>query len=206
MKDTNVFIILCCRLLIQAGIDINRQSESGTALHQAALCGKTEVVRLLLDVSLFARLYICLSVCLLCLQKQLLLKLPPSPQLIKFTPQHLAFIPPCCLMKAVGYVGLLYKTVADRLAPYLSCNIQTSSVLFFNPFVTFRWIRLLNRACSLTQRVRIAALMVFFISSSIQSGISAGVRNTLSQTALDIVNQFTTTQASREIKQLLRGE
>ncbi|KAG7276829.1 hypothetical protein CRUP_008779, partial [Coryphaenoides rupestris] len=69
-----------------AGIDINRQSESGTALHQAALCGKTEVVRLLLD-----------------------------------------------------------------------------------------------------------------------SGISAGVRNTLCQTALDIVNQFTTTQASREIKQLLRG-
>uniref|UniRef100_A0A673A5P0 Uncharacterized protein n=1 Tax=Sphaeramia orbicularis TaxID=375764 RepID=A0A673A5P0_9TELE len=69
------------RLLIQAGIDINRQSESGTALHQAALCGKTEVVRLLLDVR---------------------------------------------------------------------------------------------------------------------------VRNTLSQTALDIVNQFTTTQASREIKQLLR--
>uniref|UniRef100_A0A3P9MT37 Uncharacterized protein n=1 Tax=Poecilia reticulata TaxID=8081 RepID=A0A3P9MT37_POERE len=69
------------RLLIQAGIDINRQSECGTALHQAALCGKTEVVRLLLDVR---------------------------------------------------------------------------------------------------------------------------VRNTLSQTALDIVNQFTTTQASREIKQLLR--
>uniref|UniRef100_A0A8C6PAA8 CASK interacting protein 1 n=1 Tax=Nothobranchius furzeri TaxID=105023 RepID=A0A8C6PAA8_NOTFU len=72
---------ICCRLLIQAGIDINRQSECGTALHQAALCGKTEVVRLLLDVR---------------------------------------------------------------------------------------------------------------------------VRNTLSQTALDIVNQFTTTQASREIKQLLR--
>lgn len=47
-------IICCCRLLIQAGIDINRQSESGTALHQAALCGKTEVVRLLLDVSLSA--------------------------------------------------------------------------------------------------------------------------------------------------------
>ncbi|XP_061627815.1 caskin-1-like isoform X5 [Phyllopteryx taeniolatus] len=39
----------------------------------------------------------------------------------------------------------------------------------------------------------------------LESGISAGVRNTLSQTALDIVNQFTTTQASREIKQLLRG-
>ncbi|XP_029707064.1 caskin-1 isoform X5 [Takifugu rubripes] len=38
----------------------------------------------------------------------------------------------------------------------------------------------------------------------LDSGISAGVRNTMSQTALDIVNQFTTTQASREIKQLLR--
>uniref|UniRef100_A0A3Q3LG49 Caskin-1-like n=1 Tax=Mastacembelus armatus TaxID=205130 RepID=A0A3Q3LG49_9TELE len=38
----------------------------------------------------------------------------------------------------------------------------------------------------------------------LDSGISAGVRNTLSQTALDIVNQFTTTQASQEIKQLLR--
>lgn len=47
---------------------------------------------------------------------------------------------------------------------------------------------------------------IFFLSVSVQSGISAGVRNTLSQTALDIVNQFTTTQASREIKQLLRGE
>ncbi|KAK1344706.1 hypothetical protein QTO34_013404 [Cnephaeus nilssonii] len=73
------------RLLLQAGIDINRQTKSGTALHEAALCGKTEVVRLLLD-----------------------------------------------------------------------------------------------------------------------SGINAHVRNTYSQTALDIVHQFTTSQASKEIKQLLR--
>ncbi|XP_048868743.1 caskin-1 isoform X1 [Brienomyrus brachyistius] len=81
-KNGHIDII---RLLIQAGIDINRQTKAGTALHEAALCGKTEVVRLLLD-----------------------------------------------------------------------------------------------------------------------SGINAGVRNTYSQTALDIVNQFTTTQASREIKQMLR--
>lgn len=39
-----------CRLLIQAGIDINRQTKAGTALHEAALCGKTEAVRLLLEV------------------------------------------------------------------------------------------------------------------------------------------------------------
>ncbi|XP_040918513.1 caskin-1 isoform X2 [Toxotes jaculatrix] len=39
----------------------------------------------------------------------------------------------------------------------------------------------------------------------LDSGINATVRNTYSQTALDIVYQFTATQASREIKQLLRG-
>ncbi len=32
------------------------------------------------------------------------------------------------------------------------------------------------------------------------------IRNTYNQTALDIVNQFTTSHASKEIKQLLRGE
>ncbi|XP_078807259.1 caskin-1 isoform X17 [Oryzias latipes] len=39
----------------------------------------------------------------------------------------------------------------------------------------------------------------------LESGINATVRNTYSQTALDIVYQFTATQASREIKQLLRA-
>lgn len=38
-----------------------------------------------------------------------------------------------------------------------------------------------------------------------QNGINAHVRNTYSQTALDIVHQFTTSQAGKEIKQLLRG-
>ncbi|XP_047212551.1 caskin-2-like isoform X2 [Girardinichthys multiradiatus] len=37
------------RLLLKAGIDINKTSKSGTALHEASLYGKTEVVRLLLD-------------------------------------------------------------------------------------------------------------------------------------------------------------
>ena len=43
--------LLCCRLLLKAGIDINKTTKSGTALHEASLYGKTEVVRLLLDVS-----------------------------------------------------------------------------------------------------------------------------------------------------------
>lgn len=42
---------LIFRLLLKAGIDINRTTKSGTALHEAALYGKTEVVQLLLDVS-----------------------------------------------------------------------------------------------------------------------------------------------------------
>uniref|UniRef100_A0A8D3AW14 Caskin-2-like n=1 Tax=Scophthalmus maximus TaxID=52904 RepID=A0A8D3AW14_SCOMX len=37
------------RLLLNAGIDINKTAKSGTALHEASLYGKTEVVRLLLD-------------------------------------------------------------------------------------------------------------------------------------------------------------
>lgn len=43
------------------------------------------------------------------------------------------------------------------------------------------------------------------VNCPLQSGINATVRNTYSQTALDIVYQFTATQASKEIKQLLRG-
>ena len=39
------------RLLLRAGININRATKAGTSLHEAALYGKTEVVRLLLDVS-----------------------------------------------------------------------------------------------------------------------------------------------------------
>lgn len=38
------------RQLLRAGIEINRQTKTGTALHEAALYGKTEVVRLLLEV------------------------------------------------------------------------------------------------------------------------------------------------------------
>lgn len=42
---------LCCRLLLEAGMDINRQTLQGTCLHEAAMFGKTEVVALLLSVS-----------------------------------------------------------------------------------------------------------------------------------------------------------
>ncbi|XP_038632536.1 caskin-2-like isoform X2 [Scyliorhinus canicula] len=38
----------------------------------------------------------------------------------------------------------------------------------------------------------------------LDAGIDVNIRNTYNQTALDIVNQFTTSQASKEIKQLLR--
>jgi hypothetical protein len=38
-----------------------------------------------------------------------------------------------------------------------------------------------------------------------QAGVDVNIRNTYNQTALDIVNQFTTSGASTEIKQMLRG-
>lgn len=43
--------LLPIRQLLKAGIEINKQTKTGTALHEAALYGKTEVVRLLLEVS-----------------------------------------------------------------------------------------------------------------------------------------------------------
>ena len=52
LSNPSVISVPINRLLIQAGIDINRQTKAGTALHEAALCGKTDVVRLLLDVSI----------------------------------------------------------------------------------------------------------------------------------------------------------
>jgi len=44
-------LAVCCRLLLEAGVDINRQTLQGTCLHEAAMFGKTEVVSLLLAVS-----------------------------------------------------------------------------------------------------------------------------------------------------------
>lgn len=36
-------------VLLAAGLDVNVRTAGGTALHEAALCGKVEVVRTLLD-------------------------------------------------------------------------------------------------------------------------------------------------------------
>ena len=40
-------------MLLSAGADINEMDTNGSCLHEAALYGKTEVVKLLLDVSGF---------------------------------------------------------------------------------------------------------------------------------------------------------
>ncbi|CAB0034959.1 unnamed protein product, partial [Trichogramma brassicae] len=39
----------CVEVLLDAGVDVNTRTSAGTALHEAALCGKVEVVRTLLD-------------------------------------------------------------------------------------------------------------------------------------------------------------
>lgn len=36
-------------VLLSAGMDVNARTAGGSALHEAALCGKVEVVRCLLD-------------------------------------------------------------------------------------------------------------------------------------------------------------
>ena len=38
-------------MLLDAGADVNQRGTNGTALHEASLYGKTDVVRILLDVS-----------------------------------------------------------------------------------------------------------------------------------------------------------
>uniref|UniRef100_A0A8B9H160 CASK interacting protein 2 n=1 Tax=Astyanax mexicanus TaxID=7994 RepID=A0A8B9H160_ASTMX len=48
--DNSLSVVL--RLLLKAGIDVNRSTKAGTALHEASLYGKTEVVRLLLDAGI----------------------------------------------------------------------------------------------------------------------------------------------------------
>ena len=54
VKKTGIYVCgLCCRLLLEAGVDINRQTLQGTCLHEAAMFGKTEVVALLLSVSTY---------------------------------------------------------------------------------------------------------------------------------------------------------
>ncbi|KAI6076615.1 Caskin-1 [Aix galericulata] len=128
------------RLLLQAGIDINRQTKAGTALHEAALCGKTDVVRLLLDV-----------------------RGPPAPP-----------------AQGGDTGGEQPRGCGVRSCVCTSWGAGTGS-----------WGQAASCARGAGQH-------------GPPSGINAHVRNTYNQTALDIVNQFTTSQASKEIKQMLR--
>ena len=43
------FLRAVVAVLLAAGLDVNVRTAGGTALHEAALCGKVEVVRTLLD-------------------------------------------------------------------------------------------------------------------------------------------------------------
>lgn len=129
MSCSSCLSLLPSRQLLKAGIEINKQTKTGTALHEAALYGKTEVVRLLLEVSLVGTG---------------LHGGQPSP--LSSWPLHL---------------------------PWAQWQV---------------W------GLALTT------------SSPKQGGVDVNIRNTYNQTALDIVNQFTTSHASKDIKQLLRGE
>ena len=45
------FTIYFFRLLVEAGAEINQRGPTGTCLHEAALYGKTDVVKYLLEVT-----------------------------------------------------------------------------------------------------------------------------------------------------------
>ncbi|KAJ7989398.1 hypothetical protein DPEC_G00304130 [Dallia pectoralis] len=64
----------------------------------------------------------------------------------------------------------------------------------------------LNRATKAGTALHEAALYgkTEVVKQLLDAGIDVNIRNTYNQTALDIVNQFTTSHASKEIKQLLR--
>ncbi|XP_013879480.1 caskin-2 [Austrofundulus limnaeus] len=64
----------------------------------------------------------------------------------------------------------------------------------------------MNRATKAGTALHEAALYgkMEVVQLLLDAGINVNIRNTYNQTALDIVNQFTTSTASREIKQLLR--
>lgn len=133
MSCCSYLSLLPTRQLLKAGIEINKQTKTGTALHEAALYGKTEVVRLLLEVS------------------------------------------------AVG-TGLCGGTApGGHPAPLTLGPLPPLGVVA-------------RRDLALT------------MSPPGQGGVDVNIRNTYNQTALDIVNQFTTSHASKDIKQLLRGE
>ncbi|XP_034151137.1 caskin-2 isoform X3 [Esox lucius] len=65
----------------------------------------------------------------------------------------------------------------------------------------------INRATKAGTALHEAALYgkTEVVKQLLDAGIDVNIRNTYNQTALDIVNQFTTSHASKEIKQLLRG-
>lgn len=49
----NISYYFICRLLLDAKVDMNCQTHQGTALHEAALYGKTGAVKMLIDVSIY---------------------------------------------------------------------------------------------------------------------------------------------------------
>ncbi|XP_031683644.1 caskin-2-like isoform X8 [Oncorhynchus kisutch] len=65
----------------------------------------------------------------------------------------------------------------------------------------------INRATKAGTALHEAALYgkTEVVRQLLEAGIDVNIRNTYKQTALDMVNQFTTSHASKDIKQLLRG-
>ncbi|TKS68476.1 Caskin-1 CASK-interacting protein 1 [Collichthys lucidus] len=192
------------KMLLKAGSSVNGQSDEGQIpLHLSAQHGHYDGLVNLEEPLRFARV----------LQSEMLLQHQSNPCISDSagkTPLDLA-----CEFGRVGVVQLLLSSnmCAAMLEPKPSDPNGVSPLHLAAKNGHIDVIRLLiqagidiNRQSESGTALHQAALCgkTEVVRLLLDSGISAGVRNTLSQTALDIVNQFTTTQASREIKQLLR--
>ncbi|KAF4015494.1 hypothetical protein G4228_007416 [Cervus hanglu yarkandensis] len=172
-----------------------------SALHHAALNGNTELITLLLEAQAAS---------------EMLLQHQSNPCMVDNsgkTPLDLA-----CEFGRVGVVQLLLSsnmcTALLEPRPGDTTDPNGTSPLHLaakNGHIDI--IRLLlqagidiNRQTKSGTALHEAALCgkTEVVRLLLDNGINAHVRNTYSQTALDIVHQFTTSQASKEIKQLLR--
>uniref|UniRef100_A0A674MW61 Si:dkeyp-9d4.3 n=1 Tax=Takifugu rubripes TaxID=31033 RepID=A0A674MW61_TAKRU len=192
-------------LLLEAQATVDIKDHKGMRpLHYAAWQGRTEPMKMLLKAGVF----IC------CVRStEMLLQHQSNPCISDSagkTPLDLA-----CEFGRVAVVQLLLSSnmCAAMLEPKPSDPNGVSPLHLAAKNGHIDVIRLLiqagidiNRQSESGTALHQAALCgkTEVVRLLLDSGISAGVRNTMSQTALDIVNQFTTTQASREIKQLLR--
>ncbi|XP_076855882.1 caskin-2 isoform X2 [Brachyhypopomus gauderio] len=176
----------CVLMLLRAGASVNGASQDGqTPLHLAAQYGHYEVTEMLLQHQS--------NPCMVNKAKKTPLDLACELGRLKVAQ---------LLLSSNMVVALLEGNGRDNTPLHLAARNGHKDI-----------IRLLlragidiNRATKAGTSLHEAALYgkTEVVRLLLDAGIDVNIRNTYNQTALDIVNQFTTSHASKDIKQLLR--